>query len=51
MAMVSHLHHLFNLETCQSYIHRLHGKIGPSHVLGVRATTSVLGSPTTTSPA
>jgi hypothetical protein len=26
MAMVSHLHHLFNAETCQSYIHTLRWK-------------------------
>ena len=26
MAIVSHLHHLFNPETCQSYIHRLRWK-------------------------
>src|SRR5215510_2924819 len=29
MAMVSHLHHLFNPETCQSYIHRLRWKNRP----------------------
>src|SRR5262249_47541041 len=29
MAMVSHLHHLFNAETCQSYIHRLRWKERP----------------------
>jgi hypothetical protein len=23
MSMVSHLHHLFNTETCQAYIHAL----------------------------
>ena len=26
MSMVSHLHHLFNAETCQSYIHALRWK-------------------------
>jgi hypothetical protein len=26
MSMVSHLHHLFNPETCQAYIHRLRWK-------------------------
>ena len=26
MSMVSHLHHLFNPDTCQSYIHTLRGK-------------------------
>jgi hypothetical protein len=29
MAMVSHLHHLFNPETCQSSIHRLRWKDQP----------------------
>jgi len=29
MAMVSHLHHLFNPDTCQSYIHRLRWKDRP----------------------
>jgi hypothetical protein len=29
MSMVSHLHHLFNPETCQSYIHRLRWKDRP----------------------
>ena len=29
MAMVSHLHHLFNSETCQSYIHTLRWKDRP----------------------
>ncbi len=51
MSMVSHLHHLFNPETCQSYIHTLPGKIGPSSVPAVRASTSVPGAPTTPSRA
>ena len=29
MSIVSHLHHLFNPETCQSYIHRLRWKDRP----------------------
>ena len=29
MAMVSHLHHLFNPDTCQSYLHRLRWKDRP----------------------
>jgi len=29
MSMVSHLHHLFNPETCQSYIHTLRWKDRP----------------------
>jgi len=29
MAMVSHFHHLFNAETCQSYIHTLRWKDRP----------------------
>src|SRR2546429_7183555 len=29
MSMVSHLHHLFNSETCQSYIHTLRWKDRP----------------------
>ena len=29
MSMVSHLHHLFNPETCQAYIHRLRWKDRP----------------------
>jgi hypothetical protein len=29
MAMVSHLHHFFNAETCQSYIHTLRWKDRP----------------------
>jgi hypothetical protein len=29
MAMVSHLHHLFNPETCQAYIHTLRWKDRP----------------------
>jgi hypothetical protein len=29
MSMVSHLHHLFNPETCQSYIHMLRWKDRP----------------------
>ena len=29
MAMVSHLHHLFNTETCQSYLHTLRWKDRP----------------------
>jgi hypothetical protein len=29
MAMVSHLHHLFNPETCQNYIHTLRWKDRP----------------------
>src|SRR5262245_55843171 len=29
MSMVSHLHHLFNLETCQSYLHTLRWKDRP----------------------
>ena len=29
MAMVSHLHHLFNSETCQSYLHTLRWKDRP----------------------
>ena len=32
MAIVSHLHHLFNLETCQSYIHTLRWKDRPPPV-------------------
>ena len=92
MSIVSHLHHLFNPETCQSgdsselasrlpckgksvrnrgvsqtmpflviprsllrggFIPtsiRCAGKIGPSSVPAVRATTLVRGAPTTTSP-
>jgi hypothetical protein len=51
MAMVAHLHHLFNAETCQSYIHRVRWKDRPPNVHGVRATMSVRGAPLTTSPA
>ena len=29
MPIVSHLHHLFNAETCQSYIHSLRWKDRP----------------------
>jgi hypothetical protein len=29
MSIVSHLHHLFNVETCQSYIHTLRWKDRP----------------------
>ena len=29
MSIVSHLHHLFNAETCQSYIHTLRWKDRP----------------------
>jgi hypothetical protein len=29
MSMVSHLHHFFNAETCQSYIHTLGWKDRP----------------------
>ena len=29
MSMVSHLHQLFNVETCQSYIHTLRWKDRP----------------------
>ena len=29
MSIVSHLHHLFNLETCQAYIHPLRWKDRP----------------------
>jgi hypothetical protein len=29
MSMISHLHYLFNPETCQSYIHRLRWKDRP----------------------
>ena len=29
MSIVSHLHHLFDAETCQSYIHRLRWKDRP----------------------
>ena len=29
MSIVSHLHHLFNSETCQSYIHTLRWKDRP----------------------
>ena len=29
MSIVSHLHHLFNAETCQSYIHALRWKDRP----------------------
>jgi len=29
MAMIAHLHHLFNPETCQSYIHTLRWKDRP----------------------
>jgi transposase-like protein len=47
MSIVSHLHQLFNAETCQSYIHHtsMHyaGRIGPCNGPDVRATTSVLG--------
>jgi len=32
MPMVSHLHHLFNAETCQSYIHRVRWKERPPPV-------------------
>ena len=49
MSMVSHLHHLFNAETCQSYIHALRWKDRPPKVLGVRVTTLVPGVRITTS--
>ena len=51
MFIFSHLHQLFNAEACQSYIHTLRWKDRPLQFLGVRATTLVLGVPTTTSPA
>ena len=31
MSIVSHLHHLFNADTCQSYIHTLRWKDRPLH--------------------
>jgi hypothetical protein len=34
MAMVSHLHHFFNADTCQSYIHTLRWKDRPLRVAG-----------------
>jgi len=48
MSIVSHLHHLFNAETCQSYISiRCAGKIGLCNARGVRATTWDRGVHTT----
>ena len=49
MSIVSHLHQLFNAETCQSYIHALRWKDRPCNAPDVRATTSVPGGRTTTS--
>lgn len=51
MSIVSHLHRLFDAETCQSYLHTLRWKIGLYNARGVRATTSDCGERTTPSPA
>ena len=51
MSIVSHLHHLFHPETCQSYIHTLRWKDRPLQCPAVRASTSVPGAPTTPSRA
>ena len=49
MSIASHLHHLFNTETCQAYIHALRWKDGRCNVLAARATTLVPGVRITTS--
>ena len=43
MSIASHLHHLFNTETCQAYIHALRWKNRPRNAPDVRATTLVSG--------
>ena len=50
MPILSYLYQLFDTKPVQAYIHCYAGRIGPSNVPGVRAITSVLGAPTTTSP-
>ena len=51
MAIVSHLHHFFNAETCQSYLHTLRWKDRLSSVPTVRASTSDHGAHTMPSQA
>jgi hypothetical protein len=49
MAIVSHLHHLFNTEHVKLTSMRCAGKIGPCNAPDVRATTSAPGGRITTS--
>ena len=51
MSIVSHLHHFFHAETCQSSIQMLRWKVGPSSVPAVRASTSDPGAHTMPSQA
>ena len=51
MSIVSHLHHLSTPKCVNPTSIRCAGKIDPSSVPAVRATTLVRGAPTTTSPA
>jgi hypothetical protein len=51
MPVLSYVHQLFNADQVKPTSIPYDGKIGPSNALGVRATTSVRGAPTTTSPA